>query len=470
METSTDRSSIILFVVRVALSAIGFLGTAYFARELGPEALGIYFTFEALLNLLGIPALFGVDVGLEKRLSETSSDERDQYMTAALGLSLLPLVSILVVSVFARDAINNYVGIGAVPLLIGGLVVGNLSRLLISALRGEQKIASSALMELIGELARVIVSVSLIIEGFGAISLLWGFVVGLAIRLIITFPLIDSGFAVPSRSNVDSLLHFSAYSVSSTVSGLLYNWADTLLLALILSKSAVGVYEAAWKISIMAIMAGQALGMSLFPMISKWHADGDMDRVKNAFTEGITYSTILVFPSIVGVLVLRNDLMYVVYGFKSGGIILVILVLGKVFQAVSGIAGRVLMGLDKPQLAFLVTLLLALVNVVLNVLLIPVFGMTGAAIATLSTSLLVCALSVYLVRQFIDAPIDIREQIWQVSSAVIMGGFVVVAGVFVPPDALISLSINVIVGIIAYSAMILVKENHRHRIARVIIR
>jgi O-antigen/teichoic acid export membrane protein len=101
------QTSAVVFFAKVLSSALGFVGTIYFARTLGPEIIGIYASIVALITWLQLGGKVGVHGALTKRLSE--GENRGQYMTA--GLIVVGAASTVMVSgiLLFRSFFETYV-------------------------------------------------------------------------------------------------------------------------------------------------------------------------------------------------------------------------------------------------------------------------------------------------------------------------------------------------------------------------
>lgn len=447
------RSSVGLFAARVGMSVVGFAATVYFARTLGDAALGIYFTFEAAINVLGVFSRVGLDSAVIKRISEREDVGGGKFTGALLIVFVTTALFAVILSVF-HGQVDAYLGVSATLALVVGVFSTNYSSLCTSALRGEGQLVRAALLEFLGEAIRVVVSVALFLNGHGVYALLYGFIVGMVGRVLISGYWIDSGIALPDSSAFTSLLSFSRYTFVSKVSGLAYSWLDTLILSYFLSKGVVGVYESAWKISVVTLLASTALGSTLFPAFSRWHSEGRVDYIEDAVTEGVTFTVIIIIPATVGAFLLHDQIMQSVYQFTTGGLVLFILVAEKLFQSVAVIFKQVLLGMDNARQAFYTDSVGLGMNVLLNVLLIHYFAEFGAALATLSSSVLALTLAGYFLRSLITIELDWRVIGWQITAATVMGVVVVAAKTVVPPTSIVTLAFVVVLGAVVYGLLV----------------
>ncbi|MFD1515740.1 lipopolysaccharide biosynthesis protein [Halomarina rubra] len=463
-EDSVDRGSVALFGARLGGSAVGFASTVYFARELGASGLGVYFTFETVVVLVAVLVRFGVDSAVVQRLASAADDaERARHLTGAFALVAVPLTLVAAAVLLFADAFSSLVGLAVAPLVVAVIAVETGQWLLLSALRGERRLATSAGLELGGELARVGASVWFVVGGAGPIGLVYGLLIGHAVRVLAALLLLDTGFAIPTRETFHSLLSFSTYTAGMNVSHLAYSWLDTLVLALFVSKSAVGTYEAAWRVSLVVAMASSAVGASLSPTVSAWASSDAYGRIETAVTESLSLGLVLVVPAVVGAAVLGGPFMAIAYGF-GGGALLAVLVAGQLAQSVKDVVQSTLLGLDRPRAVFVTNAVGLGANLVLTVGLALAYGPLGAAVGTALTAGVAAALQWHALSALIDLRVDWHGLAVQTGAALVMGVVVFAGSRVVVPDSPASLLALVALGGVTYAACLGVHPPTRARV------
>jgi O-antigen/teichoic acid export membrane protein len=149
----------------------------------------------------------------------------------------------------------------------------------------------------------------------------------------------------------------------------------------------------------------------LYPKISNWDAQGQMVKIGNSLARAFTYSLFLAIPTCVGGWILGDRLLYYLYGasFIGGTSALYFLLLAQVVNVFMFLGTMSLNALDRPKDAFWITVLAACLNIVLDLALIPLLGITGAAIATL-TAMTVNALGALIfLRRIISVKFEYRS-------------------------------------------------------------
>ncbi|WP_158058053.1 flippase [Halorussus halophilus] len=462
-----DKTSISLYVSRILVSVVGFAGTVYFARLLGASGLGVYFTFETVVVVLGVFGRVGVDNAIVKRLSQSESDaQRGTYLGGGLLLVAIPFAVVSAGVLLFAAQLEAIIELAIAPLVVLTLALTIGRQLVIATLRGERRVATSGGIELLGELARVGASVALVVSGFEVLGLVYGYVLGRVATVVVGVPLLRTRPRLPTRETLRSVFDFSKYTAGLDLSFLAYSWLDTLLLAILATKAAVGVYEAAWRISAVTMLAGQAIGISLAPNVSNWHAAGEREAIENAFTSATTYALVLVFPAVVGAAVLGDAVMGVLYDFDAplGATVLVVLVAGKLFQALRDVVQSTLLGMERQRPAFWVNVTTLGANFLLNLLLIPEYGILGAAAATVATSGIAALAQFWILRKTLRASIDRTAVAWQAGAALVMGGVVYALTAVVSPATIPGLFALVGAGAAVYGLVVLGHEGMRDRI------
>ena len=149
----------------------------------------------------------------------------------------------------------------------------------------------------------------------------------------------------------------------------------------------VGIYRIAFQFTAAATFTTTALRIVLYPKISRWHAEGEKGFITHSLSRAFTYSLLLAIPIAVGGWILGDRLLYFFYGagFAAGAGVLGILLLVQVVNVFMFLLTMALNAIDRPRESFYATGTAAIINIALDLALIPVLGIKGAAIATLVT-------------------------------------------------------------------------------------
>ena len=415
------RASSLLFGVELLNTALGFFGTVYFARELGATLLGIFFLFEATLYTMATVVDFGLRGAVEKRIS--AGDDPSQMFGAAVVLKVL---LILVVSAFVlavREPLAGYVGTDLALELIGVVVAFELSMLVIHVLQGELRVAQTAVLHFLRSLTFVTVAVALLQYGYGVRALVYALLVSYTVLLVGGILRVSTPVARPGRRHLRSLYDYAKFNGVWGLGGHVYNWMDVIVIGFFLSQAAVGAYELAWRLTTTAIMFSTVFARVLFPQLSAWQADGAVEKVRDLISDAMTVSLLLIVPSVVGVAVIGREILGVIFGleYTIAAAAFLVLMVEKLPQAVNLVFDKAIQAFDRPKYGAIATVISLSMNITLNVVLVPRYGLVGAAAATLLSVIANTAILGYYLGRLTTVRFPVRDVGWAVLAALGMG-------------------------------------------------
>ncbi len=163
----------------------------------------------------------------------------------------------------------------------------------------------------------------------------------------------------------------------------LLNWMDTFMIGMYKTTADVGIYASASRIAMLTTLMLTANSAIAGPKIVSLYTEGKTRQLKNL----LTYSTLMVSAFAIPVallMILFPGFILGLFGkeFEAGSWVLIILAVAQVINTSTGLVGLTLNMTGKEVLMQNLMIITTLVNLVLNVLLIPPYGIEGAAIAT----------------------------------------------------------------------------------------
>ena len=200
----------------------------------------------------------------------------------------------------------------------------------------------------------------------------------------------------------------AAYPLS-VVGGLqlMYSYSDIIILGFFHSNEDVGVYRAVGQLGTLVVFGLSAINQILQPNFAKLYASKDIDKLQKI----VTYSSfaIFIFASIPALVFFffGEFILKFIFGdeFVIGFIPLVILTLGQLANAAFGSVGALLNMTGHEKDAMRGMMYSLGINIFLAFILIPQFGMLGAAIST-AASLMVWNI---ILRYYVKKRLDIES-------------------------------------------------------------
>ncbi len=167
---------------------------------------------------------------------------------------------------------------------------------------------------------------------------------------------------------------------------LIMNWTDTLMLSAFKSETDVGIYNTSLKIASLTTIV--LIGINTIAMPKYAELKNELLRFRK-FVKQTTFLIILSsLPIFLGI-VFFPDYLLKIFGneFVGGQTTLLILATGMFFSAISGSTVHILNMTGYEKIVQNILLFSAVLNFILNFILIPLYGISGAAIATATTTI-----------------------------------------------------------------------------------
>jgi O-antigen/teichoic acid export membrane protein len=224
---------------------------------------------------------------------------------------------------------------------------------------------------------------------------------------------------------------------------------DTVLLSLWRSPEEVGWYKAAYNLVFKLLFIRNALLSTLAPQMSRYYGISK-NRVAKTFNTAFKILWAFSFPIAVGTTLLAKPLIVWLYTdeFAKSGLVLAILIWALPFLNLSSLCGSVTTATDKEKKAVRIYVSAALLNLLSNVIAIPLWGYIGAAVSTVVTE--VAALLLFYAILHREFPLtDVRNTLLKPVAA----GLMMAGAVLILPNWPIGLVI--LIGAIVYAGVLL---------------
>lgn len=404
--------------IKIGGTAVGFALAVVLARTLGPEGYGVYAFVLSLIMLLAIPAQVGLPALLVRETAKAQAKDAWGLMRGLWRWSnvFVALFSVLMVTIgaltlwLAGDWLGEdrwwtlAVGLALVPLLALANVRG-------AALRGLRRVVLGQLPESILRpglvLAMVLGAVwwwnggaltPAAVMGLHGLAAFAAFVVGAALLLRARPPEIR---AAPQPEYEARYWRRAAMPLAMLAGLQLINaHTDIIMLGIIRSDEEVGVYRVVVQVATLVVFGLQAINQVLQPYFARLHAQGELDRLQRLVTYSARVILLLALPPVFVMVAFGGPLLEFLFGaeYRLGSLALAILALGQLVNAAMGSVGMLLNMTGHERDTVRGVAIAAATNVVLNLALIPPFGLEGAAAATAATLLIWNLMLRYYVR------------------------------------------------------------------------
>jgi len=412
-----------VFASTVMIFLLHFLQNPIMARYLGPDGFGLYSMVLIVASIISLIAGLGIDGAIGKYVAEHKDDVTRVHALFSSGLIttivlgvissvVLFILSDTLASIFNMPLLSHLLKLYALIFpfsLAYGVILG--------LLNGLREMKYYSLINALQGFLTFSFIVALLVVGFGV----EGAVIGNMLAIIAS-----TGIAILIMKNFTffTLYKFKESSKKLTVFGsqlmlgnainIINYQADILLIAYFLTATDVGYYAVAVSLSRFFWRVPDSIQRVSFPTSTEYWAKGKFDSLNKMIDKSMKYSACLLLIVGLGVWFFAEGIIVFLFGpaFFSAILPLRILLIGTVLFSIFKTIGGTLPAIGRPDLGFMTNAIGAIANVVLNVLLIPRFGIAGAAIATITSLIIIEILSVYFIIKLTKVAIDVK---WYVS-------------------------------------------------------
>lgn len=361
----------------------------YVARYLQPEKFGLLsYSLVFTAVFMGVARL-GMDSILIKEVGKADSvQEKGEIVTTAflmMVVSALLCIGMVFVSAYALNGWG--VMLGYVMLISMGMIFQ--SFLVVDYwCKAEGTPIYTAMALSLSHVVNAAIKVILVLNN----SEFFYFIVAHALEMLVIAVFMSvvlvkrrllMPLSLPKNSRVKPLLRLAGPLVVSSVAIVLYMRVDQVFIAKMLGEHHLGVYAAATRLYEACVMVFAIFAAAILPMLVKLKSEGVetyeqalLKLFKIAFWVGVAVG--------VGLYVLSGSLIYYLFGeaYAEASSVLRVLALSISFTALGSLTARYLLLEGWGGKIAIRTMVALIVNVVLNVVLIPVYGVQGAAFAT----------------------------------------------------------------------------------------
>jgi O-antigen/teichoic acid export membrane protein len=399
-----------LFAAQIITSILTPLLLIYIARKLGDEIFGKYSFALSLTLIFLVISEFGIKSVAIRDIARDSSSI-GKYLRNIIGLKLaFSVLSSLIFVLFVtlldlpRDTtLASYI-------FAGGLFFQSMSYAFRWVFHAMQIMEYEALQRVAERLLLLVMSVLVLWKGFGLIALSLVFLVTQLFILMLSFFFVARKFSLPrlklNLSFCKYLIRTAVFFALCEVLWMIYFRIDIVMLAKLKGEIEVGWYNAAYVIVNVITLISMLLMQAMFPVLSSLYEKGK-NKLRETAERLFRYLIIVAVIIVPVIFVFSDRIINLIYGIDYSHSIraLQVLIFAIIFLFPGNLFAHILASSNRHKMLALVNLVGVIVNILLNLILIPRYSYIGAGIATIVTEVILCFLLYTVVSRFIKTGI-----------------------------------------------------------------
>lgn len=406
MTKSMGKGTVQIMIARSVVILSGYALHFGVGRHLGPELYGIIGVIFSLLALTQVIFRAGINRAVSKLTAENNelaNTIKNKALKIILPLAGAVFIFYFIFADFIANLLNDpslvpYMRLSAfeIPLTAAYVVYR-------ASLNGMRAFGKLSKIVIIYSITKVFSVLILILLGFSISGVIIGYIIASFVAMLFArnyckFISVNNDFDI--RKIFSFAIPVLFFSLAST---LILN-IDLLSIKSILKENTLtGYYTSASTLARPTLSIFTALSTTLFPSIVLAYSKEDKKQVINYINQSLRYLLILLLPLLFLVSATSENLISMVYTDKyaPAAPALSILVFGLGFITLYGVLNTIIMAIGRPKVSMYIAFSLVPIDLILNLTLIPLYQLEGAAIATTVTAVIGVVISAaYIFKKF----------------------------------------------------------------------
>lgn len=394
------KNFVLLYAGELVGQFLSFFLVIAIARYLGDIGLGKYsfaFSFVSIFLILadmGLPTLITKQVAKDKKLAKF-------HLTSTFTLKLVLNIAAFALTIISIFLVRkDYETIFLVALAALAMFFFNLGGVYRAVFQAYEIMKYEAFLKIVERIVAAGLGIFLLYKGYGILALFAVFILSNAVYYFAIYALAKTKISSVSLSinrdlwkkTIKESMPFWLTLIFLT----LYFRIDVVMLTFMKGFQDTGWYTAAVKIIEVITRIPFLLNIAVFPALAKL-SSLSRDKTMFLFKKSFYYMVLLALPIATGLFLLADRIVLYAYSsaFSNSAVALQVLAASLIFVFVNYLMGYLLNAIDRQKLFTLAVSVTALLNIVLNLLLIPRYSYIGAAYATLISEIISFALLYY---------------------------------------------------------------------------
>lgn len=375
-----------LFTGEIGVRILKLLLFIYAARKLGTSEWGVFSYSLALMSTFSIISDIGVNSILTREVSRKTEQLKEYISTSLvlkLGLSVISSIGLLLIVIFINE--DNPVKV-LIPITAIILFFDSIREFGFSLNRAFEKMEVEAFIKLLTNLILILFGIFFISISPKAISLSYSYVISGIIGVFIIYINLKDHFKnilANFSKKILPLIFKEAIPIAIIgIIGTIMTNLDMIILGWFSTSSEIGIYSAAQKPIQIIYLVPALLTTAIFPVFSRL-AITDKEKMKGVIKKSVKISLLMAIIINIGIFLIGGPIFKIMFGPQYLNSIPLLKIMG--LAIISGAPGIIIsnaifaIGEQKELLKFV--LISLILNIIMCLILIPKFGITGAAIS-----------------------------------------------------------------------------------------
>lgn len=300
---------------KLFVQAVAWVSTIWVANVLSPEDYGLVAISGLFTGVLTLVSEFGIGAGLITRKEVSADEYRRCFWLGILASALLYAMLFA-----AAPLIGQAYGIAELPAIIRvasiGLLISAVKIVPYSQVMRALDYRFRALTEMLGQLLQAVSVIALAVSGFGAWSLVYGYLIGQGLVALVFLSKTTSPWPIGiSLQGLGDLVAFGTRITGARLLGFFVSTADMLIISATLGQRAAGLYAVSASLATAPLdKIGSIFNRVAFPLVARMH--DEPEKARRLLSKFHYYLLAIVSPALIGVALTAPEVVPVLLNSK----------------------------------------------------------------------------------------------------------------------------------------------------------
>jgi len=441
----------------LAVPLVGLITLPAMTRNYSAETYAVWVQSFIIVGLLALIISLSMGPTVVRFLAAEDNMEKRRRAIGAMLWPVLAFAGLVLTSslVLRQDlseilfATPDYAYL--VPFIFLWAAMQAVYSLLICYLLARRRIKRLSIIQMSLALFQMLVIVILAVTGNGLVWIIGSIVAGLTILVVVVFGMIVKEIGWPKPA-VDGLKGYLAFSIPLIPSGILF-WvisaSDRFFITYLLNLSQAGIYAASFSVGNLIFLFYSPIPVVLLPVLSRLWEQKEQSKVRNYLEYSNKLFITLAIPGAAGLYILSQPLLgiFTTPDYMVGGGLVLLIAVATILNGLYQINVSVILLARQTKWLMPVIAIAAVANIGINLALIPVVGIIGAAIAAIVSYLILAGTVMVWARKVIRYKISV-----QFSAKVIIGALLMAWCIsYINIGGILGIIIVAIAGVVIFS-------------------
>jgi len=416
-------------ITNLLLSFSGIILLPILTKNIPIEDYGIWVQISVTIGLIPAVVMLGLPYTMVRFLAAAKKREEIQegFYSIAFIVLFTSAIASLLLFLFSKPLAatlfdNNLTIARILPLIV---FIECLNGLLLAFFRTFQQIKRYSIFLSIRTYLNVALVAYFVLSGYGIFGAVLGLLISASfVFLIMAFFIISEiGIKIPKFTHIREYLAFGLPTVPGNLSSWVVNSSDRYVIGIFLGTAFVGYYSPGYTLGSMINMFFAPLGFMLPAVLSKYYDENNMKEVKTVLKYSLKYFLLLAIPAAFGLSLLSKPLLMILSTpeiASQGYMITPFVAVSAVLFGAYGVIMNMIVLEKKTKIVGTIWIIAAILNLGLNIVIVPYIGILGAAITTLLAFALAFILTSFYSFKYFKFDIDFEFILKSIFASVVM--------------------------------------------------